>query len=108
VARIRDVKTDLKTGVFDIPEPVMDLRVPTDPLSADLLIIPGLAFDNELVRLGRGAGYFDRFLKDIKGKKPIWGLAFNCQVYPYTIPREEQDVSPDLVISPYTLIRPKT
>ena len=108
LAQIRDIKTDLEKGVLDIPEPRMELRVPMDPLSIDLFLVPGLSFDHELVRLGRGAGYFDRFLKDIKGKKPIWGLAFNCQIYPYTIPREEHDINPDLVISPYSIIRPRT
>ena len=39
-------------------------------------------------------------LKDIKGKKPVWALAFDEQVYPYAIPKYDHDVPVDLVISP--------
>jgi 5-formyltetrahydrofolate cyclo-ligase len=108
VAQIRDITSDLEPGAYGVPEPKAALRTETDPLSIDLFLVPGLGFDHEMTRLGRGAGYFDRFLREIKGKKPIAGLCFDEQVYTYSIPREEQDISPDLVITPLTVIRPRT
>lgn len=107
LAEIRDPERDLAPGTLNIPEPLPAGRIESiDPLSIDLFIIPGLAFDRECVRLGRGAGYFDRFLHDIKGHRPIWAVGFNCQMYPYLIPRETHDVNPDLIISPFSLIGP--
>jgi 5-formyltetrahydrofolate cyclo-ligase len=108
MARIREVKADLETGTYRIPEPRKELRLPVDLLTPDLFLIPGLAFDDEMTRLGRGAGYFDRFLKAIKGKRPIWALCLSVQIHPYVIPREEHDISPDLIINPYTILRPKS
>lgn len=108
VGRLTDIRTDLKPGAYGVPEPKAEQRDPAlESEIADLYLVPGLAFDNDLTRLGRGKGYFDRFLKDIKGKAPIWGLSFDEQIYPYSIPKYDHDISPDLVITPNETIRPK-
>lgn len=53
---------DLKPGKFGILEPQGDrLKVPTHE---DVLILPAVAIDQERNRLGKGAGYFDRYLQD--------------------------------------------
>jgi len=107
LAEITDPGNDLMKGAFGIPEPREELRqagTGIDPLSIDLFIIPGASFDHQLNRLGKGGGYFDRFLKDIKGKKPVIGLCYNEQVHPYTIPAYEHDIRPDLVITPLETI----
>ena len=44
----------------------------------DLILIPGLAFSKGLERLGRGKGYFDKFLVNFKGEKI--GICFGMQV----------------------------
>jgi 5-formyltetrahydrofolate cyclo-ligase len=106
LARIQDPARDLVPGVLGIPEPVEALRsLETDPLSIDFFIIPGVSFDHDLNRLGRGKGYFDRFLRGIKGKKPVAGLAFDGQIHPYVIPHYDHDVRPDLVVTPTEIIR---
>ena len=46
----------------------------------DLVVVPGLAFDKEGHRLGRGGGYYDRFLADFPSDTPRIGLAFDFQV----------------------------
>ena len=71
--------TDLKPGTFGILEPEFDTKRVAQPEDLELAIIPGLGFDPEGGRLGRGEGYFDRFLKEAKEAYKI-GLAFECQI----------------------------
>ena len=70
----------LKTGSYGIQEPEHDARALLDVEDLDLVIVPGVAFDKNNRRLGRGAGYYDRFLKDLPSDTPTFGLAFDFQV----------------------------
>ncbi|MDO4789471.1 MAG: 5-formyltetrahydrofolate cyclo-ligase [Porphyromonas sp.] len=63
----------------------------------DVVIVPGLAFDHKGARLGRGKGFYDRFLNAHPDKVKI-GYAFDCQILP-EIPTEEHDIKMDYVIS---------
>ena len=46
----------------------------------DIFLVPGTKFDKEGNRKGHGKGYFDRFLEEVKGKKPIVGLCYEGQI----------------------------
>ena len=48
----------------------------------DLVVVPGVAFDPMGRRLGRGHGYYDRFLADLSGSVVTVGLAFSWQLLP--------------------------
>ena len=80
VAEIRNPEKELKRrGPLGIPEPSrMVARLNPDRL--DLILVPGVAFDKRGNRLGRGGGYFDRFLAGLKPTIPRVGLAFKFQV----------------------------
>ena len=54
-------RDDLQEGTYHILEPVGEPF--TDYASIDLILVPGLAFDAAGHRLGRGRGYYDRFLR---------------------------------------------
>jgi len=54
----------------------------------DLMILPGLAFDREGGRLGRGKGHYDRTLKGFLGQR--LGLAYSFQILD-ELPREAWD-----------------
>lgn len=64
----------------------------------NLILVPGLAFDEKCRRLGRGKGYYDMFLKEAKGKIPLIALAYDFQILE-EIPIESHDVSMDKVIT---------
>jgi 5-formyltetrahydrofolate cyclo-ligase len=48
--------------------------------AVDLVIVPGLAFDLECRRLGRGGGFYDRFLPRLPARTHTIGLAFDVQI----------------------------
>lgn len=82
-----------------IMEPAKDDAkiIPRDKL--DLVVVPGLAFDKWGNRLGRGAGYYDRFLARLPLKTMKMGLAFEFQMIDSVPAVEGQDIPLDLVIS---------
>ena len=66
----------LKVNKYGIPEPEIKNKV-----YPDILLIPLVAFDKSLNRLGYGGGYYDRLIKELSKKKNIMkiGLAFSIQ-----------------------------
>ena len=69
----------------------------TDLGAIDLIIVPGVAFDRQHNRMGRGRGFYDRLLKTTPRAFKI-GVAYSFQVLD-TIPVEPFDVKMNLVIS---------
>ncbi|MCX7656197.1 MAG: 5-formyltetrahydrofolate cyclo-ligase [Treponemataceae bacterium] len=63
-----------------------------------LIIVPGLAFDKEGHRLGRGKGYYDRFLHQYGAFLFSVGVGLTEQLVP-SVPVDEQDVLLDLVLT---------
>lgn len=71
---------DLAPGPYGILQPVSDRMRPIPLEAIDLVLVPGVAFDRRGSRLGRGGGYFDRFLARLPDRVPKIGLAFRFQV----------------------------
>lgn len=83
-------------GAYGIIEPDENRSAILSPNDLDLIIVPGLAFDNKCNRLGRGAGYYDRLLCESRAYKV--GLAFDCQLLP-EVSTEAHDQKLDCVVS---------
>lgn len=83
---------DLSRGNYGILEPAAGRPAP----APDLILVPGLAFDHSGGRLGRGRGYYDRFLIGCAGYR--LGLAFRCQ-FVGGVPVEPCDVPMDGVLT---------
>jgi 5-formyltetrahydrofolate cyclo-ligase len=78
----------------------LGFREPTgkivEPKDLGLIVIPALAIDYQGQRLGRGAGYFDRYLEQYKG--PTVGLVYDAEFLP-EVPTETHDVPVGLVVT---------
>jgi len=72
------------------PDPLRCSRVPLKEI--DCVFVPGLAFDHDGFRLGRGGGYYDYFLSQAPANLPRFGIMFDCQRVPI-VPREPHDQS---------------
>ncbi len=69
----------------------------------DLVVVPGLAFDTDGRRLGRGGGFYDRFLGQIGFVGRCIGLCFDCQIVD-TVPSAGHDVAMNHVATDRRLI----
>lgn len=88
-------KNDLKVGIaYHIMEPVGEKY--NDYKNIDVAVVPGMSFDDNGNRLGRGKGYYDRFLKQIPQAYKI-GICFNFQKVK-AVPTEKTDIKMDEVI----------
>jgi len=67
-----------------------------EPEKIDLVIVPGIAFDRNNNRMGRGKGYYDRFLSATKAKKV--GVCWNFQLFD-EVPTDPHDIKMDQVIT---------
>lgn len=86
--------SDLKKGYMSIPEPKDSKTVMEHP---DVLIIPLVAFDDKLNRVGYGKGFYDRYLSSHPEIVKI-GLAYECQKTE-EIDFSENDVKCDFIIT---------
>ena len=80
-------------SAFGIPEPVGDA---VDPMSIDLVVVPGLAFTVDGHRLGQGGGFYDRFLPTTRAA--TIAVCFSEQMVD-ELPFDDHDVVVDQVIS---------
>ncbi|HEY1718862.1 MAG TPA: 5-formyltetrahydrofolate cyclo-ligase [Verrucomicrobiae bacterium] len=87
---------EIVSGHFGIREPSKScVEIPLDHF--DLILVPGIAFDLRGHRLGRGKGFYDRLLAEVRGVK--CGIAFDGQIVE-KIPAEAHDVRMDFILTP--------
>ena len=87
-------ETPLSPDAFGIPAPTAGAAV--SPREIDLTVAPCVAADKTGVRLGHGAGYYDRFLANGGGRTVC--LCFGRLLFE-RLPKEENDVRVDRVIT---------
>ena len=87
---------DLRPGYKGIPEPGEEL--PAALSEPDIMIVPGVAFDEQMNRIGYGKGFYDRFFKAIPLYVPKLALAFEVQMAK-EIPYETLDETMDKIIT---------
>ncbi len=101
--RIADRARDLAAGRYGIREPRPGLPAAA-PGEIDFVLVPGRAFDRNGRRLGRGAGFYDRFLSGDASGAFRAALALDAQVFP-EVPTGPDDRPVHLVVTESQLIR---
>lgn len=92
ISHIRDRIKELEVGPYGIKQPKAADIKPIPYEDMDMVLVPAVAFDNEGNRLGRGKGYYDRFLEKLPKHALKVGLCFDIQrlesvpILPHDIP----------------------
>ncbi|MBM7701530.1 5-formyltetrahydrofolate cyclo-ligase [Bacillus iocasae] len=81
--------SQLETVYFGLQEPIVQKTKKYFPNQIDLIIAPGIVFDQNGYRIGYGGGYYDRYLAEFNGE--VIALAFSLQVVE-EVPYEEHDL----------------
>ena len=88
-------KDPLVINKYGIPEPISNkVKYP------DILLVPLVAYDKNLNRIGYGGGFYDRYIKKIKKNKKIItiGLAYSFQKVK-KIPVNKYDIKLDFIVT---------
>jgi 5-formyltetrahydrofolate cyclo-ligase len=96
--RVRDLDSDLVSGIWGIREPARDRCDETDPQTVDFVLMPGVAFTHKGERLGYGGGFYDRLIPQMTRPPVKIAPAFGCQVVD-SLPMTETDQRIDQVVS---------
>jgi len=88
--------SDLAATTYGPKEPA-DGALAT-PEEVDVAVVPGLAFDRQGHRLGRGGGHFDRYLRRMLPEATRVGIAVHAQVVP-AVPHGPRDERVDFVVT---------
>ena len=97
VMRYYDYHPDhMAVGAFGIIEPVGDKEVEAEAM--DLMIVPGRAFTPKGDRMGRGGGYYDKYMS-LEGFRAVkYGVAYACQIFD-SLPTDPHDIPVDKVFT---------
>ncbi|HVS73424.1 MAG TPA: 5-formyltetrahydrofolate cyclo-ligase [Chthoniobacteraceae bacterium] len=100
---IKSLDTGMQTTGPGILEPVSGIVVPLGMI--DMVVVPGMAFDHKGYRVGRGRGFYDRFLaqQDFQGVR--CALCFHEQLVAEPLPCEAHDVPMDLIVTDMEVVR---
>ncbi|NLE64502.1 MAG: 5-formyltetrahydrofolate cyclo-ligase [Elusimicrobia bacterium] len=98
IIRILSTK-DLHPGAYGIPEPDHRPDREIAPEAIDCVVVPGVAFDRAKNRLGRGEGYYDRFLSRLPKTTPVIALAYDFQVLDHLPGLEPHDRPVTLILT---------
>ena len=99
---ITSLEVGLAIETSGMRNPVTGLPMPIEEI--DLVITPGLAFDENGNRLGKGGGYYDRFFDSEKFRADKVAIAFSEQIVE-EIPITESDRKVDFLITDKKIIK---
>ena len=99
--RVQNLAADIAIGKFGVREPAPNCpEIP--PEKFDLILVPGVAFDWNGNRLGRGQGFYDRLLAKSGGMK--CGVGYDFQLIG-KIPVEPHDARVNFIVTPTRCVK---
>ena len=98
-SEVKDLENDLQVGTYKIKEPKNHCSRVN---KIDLVLVPGIAWDEHGHRLGYGKGHYDRYLVNLQSTSV--GLAYDFQVLE-NIPRERNDFRVNLIVTEKRVIK---
>jgi 5-formyltetrahydrofolate cyclo-ligase len=98
---LTSLETGLQADKMGLRNPVNGTPVPHEEI--DLVLTPGLGFDREGNRLGRGGAYYDRFFSTHKLKALRWGIAFSEQLCD-AVAHDDNDVPVHAVVTEHGIL----
>lgn len=104
IFEVNDLEKDFKKGPYGVMQPDTQKAKEVNIRDIDLIITPGLAFDRQRNRLGRGAGFYDRFLKKINPPTHKVGVAFEFQILESLPIHPSFDEKVDIVVSEHFIV----
>lgn len=87
-----------------VPASDREADLPPDPNEFDLVLVPGVAFTERGDRLGRGGGWYDRLIPQLRPDCATVGVAFDIQVLP-ELPVEPHDARVSVVVTETRTLR---
>lgn len=90
--------SQLREGSFGIREPEYNPKRLALPTERSVMLVPGLAFDKALNRLGYGGGYYDRYMSEHPSALKI-GIGYDVQYSEALLPRDKYDIPLDILIT---------
>ena len=99
---LRDLDRDLAPGVYGILEPVASEIV--EPAAIGFVLVPARGFDRHGNRLGRGGGYYDRYMCQPGFTALRCGIAFAAQLLD-TLPHDPHDLPVHLLVTEAETLR---
>ncbi len=99
---ITSLDTNMRVSQHDVQEPIEGRPIPLEML--DLVVVPGVAFDRHGRRLGRGGGFYDRFLAQNGLAAKSCGLALREQLVD-DLSAEPHDQSVKMIVTDEEVLR---
>jgi 5-formyltetrahydrofolate cyclo-ligase len=94
----------MERGSFGILEPC-PTGIDHHADEADLIVVPGVAFDSEGHRIGYGKGFYDRFLRHPGRTAHLVGLCHDFQLIDGNIPAEGHDIRMEIIVTDKRIVR---
>ena len=94
--------SDLAIGAYGILEPVGDKAIPVDEI--DFVLVPGYGFDRAGNRLGKGAGYYDKFMSQPGFHATRCAVTFSAQILA-EVPHDDRDIPMQILVTEDEVLR---
>lgn len=102
---IKNLEKDTTYCKYGYLEPKKENIIPFSVDDIDIILIPGVAFDKKLNRIGFGKGYYDKLLANKNKHTKIIALAYEFQIFK-EIPHDNHDIKMDMIITEKNIYEP--